>query len=150
MKTNPIKLYKIVREEAPAYNCEEIKIKGSKYASELVKEFLFKDCMQVHEEFWTVLLNNSNEVQGYFKVSQGGITGTVVDVRLVAKAALDTLATSVILCHNHPSGTLKPSEADIRITKKIQEGLALLDVKVLDHVIVTKDDYFSFADNQML
>ena len=103
-----------------------------------------------HEEFWIVYLNNSNKVLQTTQLSKGGITGTVVDIRLAFKNALQLGAVAVILAHNHPSGTLKPSEADIQLTKKIKTAGDSLDIKVLDHLIVTEKAYFSFADEQML
>ena len=84
------------------------------------------------------------------KISQGGISGTVVDTKIIAKYCVDTLCSAVILAHNHPSGNLNPSTQDIKITRKIKEGLELLDVKVLDHVILTSDSYYSFADENIL
>jgi DNA repair protein RadC len=83
-----------------------------------------------------MLLNNSNNTIGYVKISQGGIVGTIVDVRIVAKYAVESLSTGIILVHNHPSGNLKPSQPDIDLTKKIKEGLKILDVTVLDHIII--------------
>lgn len=103
-----------------------------------------------HEEFWIVYLNNSNKVISKSQLSKGGITGTLVDVRLVFKTALEMTATAVILCHNHPSGALKPSEADVQITKKLKFAGESLDIKVLDHLIVTENNYFSFADEGIL
>jgi len=103
-----------------------------------------------HEQFWILFLNNSNKVLQKSQLSKGGITGTLVDVRLVMKQALELGAIGIILAHNHPSGTLKPSLSDRQITKKIQSAAEVLDIKVLDHIIVTQQDYFSFADNQEL
>ncbi|MBT8258568.1 MAG: DNA repair protein RadC [Bacteroidia bacterium] len=103
-----------------------------------------------HEEFWILYLNNSNRVIYKLQLSKGGITGTLVDVRLVLKNALERHATALILAHNHPSGTLKPSEADKQLTRKLQIACSSLDLKVLDHVIVTEKAYFSFADEAML
>ncbi|MCT4630196.1 DNA repair protein RadC [Winogradskyella sp.] len=103
-----------------------------------------------HEEFWILYLNNSNKVLRKNQLSKGGITGTLVDVRLVLKTALEVGATALILCHNHPSGTLKPSEADKAITKKLKLAAQSLDIKVLDHLIVTEKMYFSFADEGIL
>ena len=103
-----------------------------------------------HEEFWIIYLNNSNAVLQKEQLSKGGITGTLVDVRLTLKRALELGATALILVHNHPSGTLKPSVADKQITQKLKTAAASLDIKVLDHVIVTERAYFSFADeNEM-
>lgn len=103
-----------------------------------------------HEEFWIIYLNNSNKILQITQLSKGGITGTLVDVRLAFKNALQLRAVAVILIHNHPSGTLKPSLADKELTKKLKKAGENLDIKVLDHVIVTEKAYFSFADENLL
>ena len=103
-----------------------------------------------HEEFWIIYVNNSNKVIQKNQLSKGGITGTLVDVRLVLKNALEVGATGLILAHNHPSGTLKPSEADKQITQKLKVAAQSLDIKVLDHLIITEKAYFSFADETIL
>lgn len=103
-----------------------------------------------HEEFWAIYLNNSNKLLSKVQLSKGGITGTLVDVRLVFKAALEMGATSVVLCHNHPSGSLTASDADKQITKKLRVAGDNLDIKVLDHLIVTDTGYFSFSDEGIL
>ena len=99
-----------------------------------------------HEEFWIIYLNNSNKVISKAQLSKGGITGTLVDVRIVFKTALEMGATGLILCHNHPSGTLIPSDADKQITKKLKLAGDSLEIKVLDHLIVTETSYYSFVD----
>ena len=99
-----------------------------------------------HEEFWIIYMNNSNKVLTKSQLSKGGITGTLVDVRIVFKTALEIGATALILCHNHPSGTLVPSDADKQITRKLKLAGDSLEIKVLDHLIVTETSYFSFAD----
>lgn len=99
-----------------------------------------------HEEFWVLFLNNSNKVIYKTQISKGGITGTIVDIRIVFKLALEHNASSIILSHNHPSGKLQASEADIQITKKIKEAGKNLDIQVLDHVIITENSYYSFVD----
>lgn len=99
-----------------------------------------------HEEFWVLLLNNANKMEYKWRLSMGGITATLVDVRLIYKKAIEHRATSLILCHNHPSGNLRPSQSDIMLTKKVIKGGVILDIKVLDHVIVTEQGYYSFAD----
>jgi len=103
-----------------------------------------------HEEFWIIYLNNSNKVIQKNQLSKGGITGTLVDVRIVLKTALEFGATGLILAHNHPSGTLKPSEADKQITQKLKIAALSIDIKVLDHLIITEKAYFSFADEILL
>lgn len=103
-----------------------------------------------HEEFWIIYLNNANKIISRSQLSKGGITGTVVDVRLVFKTAIEIGAVAIILTHNHPSGTLQPSEADRQITRKLKSGGEQLDIKILDHVIITETQYFSFADSGIL
>jgi DNA repair protein RadC len=104
----------------------------------------------IHEEFWVLYLNNSNKVLVKKQLSKGGITGTMVDVRLIFKRAVELTSVGIIVCHNHPSGKLRPSEADKNLTKKIKEAGKTLDIKLLDHIIITQKEYFSFADNGIL
>lgn len=103
-----------------------------------------------HEEFWVIHLNNSNKIIAKQQLSKGGISGTLVDVRLVLKQALEVGAVALILSHNHPSGSLKPSQADIAITQKLKTAALSLDIKILDHIIVTEKAYLSFADENMM
>jgi DNA repair protein RadC len=103
-----------------------------------------------HEEFWVLLLNRNNLMIDKMLVSQGGLSGTVIDVRIILKMALDKLACSIILCHNHPSGNLVPSEADKEITRKIKEAGKHMDIPVLDHLIIANDAYFSFTDEGLI
>lgn len=103
-----------------------------------------------HEEFWIVALNRANLIIDTSRISQGGIAGTVTDVRLILKAALDRMATQLILCHNHPSGNLQPSKEDLSFTQKIADAGKLLDIQLLDHIIVAHTGYYSFADNGIL
>lgn len=103
-----------------------------------------------HEEFWILLLNRNNKVLERFMSSKGGITGTVIDVRSIMKRAVEKTATSMILCHNHPSGNLNPSDADQQITRKLKEAGKIMDIQILDHLIVTQKSYYSFADNGIL
>jgi DNA repair protein RadC len=122
-------------------------ITGSKAAWELMRP-LIGDLN--YEEFWIIYLNRQNKVISTYKVSQGGITGTLLDVRLVLKKALEQNATSMILCHNHPSGNLEPSDADKKITRQVKEAAEIMEIPVIDHVIVTQNGYYSFADEGML
>ncbi len=103
-----------------------------------------------HEEFWVVYVNNANKVLQTIQLSKGGITGTLVDVRLAFKNSLEFGAVAIILVHNHPSGTLQPSQADKTLTKKMVRAGESLDIKVLDHLIITEKSYFSFADENLL
>ena len=126
---------------------EKLKITGSKSVFNVMQPILGE--LQ-HEEFWIIYLNNANKIQLKTQMSKGGITGTIVDIRLVFKKAIELSATGIILCHNHPSGALKPSASDLSLTKKIKNGGEVLDIKVLDHLIITEKDYFSFADENMI
>jgi DNA repair protein RadC len=103
-----------------------------------------------HEQFWIILLNRRNAVMKKFQVSSGGVSGTVADPKMIYKTALEYLASSVILVHNHPSGNLKPSQSDIALTQKLKNAGAFLDLPILDHIIFTDNGYFSFADQSML
>ena len=126
---------------------EKKKITSSKSVFELMQPVIGE---LPHEEFWIVYLNNSNKVIQKNQLSKGGITGTLVDVRLALKTALEVGAIGIILVHNHPSGTLKPSNADKQLTQKLNTAAQSLDIKVLDHVIITEKAYFSFADESLL
>jgi DNA repair protein RadC len=125
------------------------KIGDSFSAFETIKQFYFDD-LEIFESFFILLLNRSNTTIGYAKISQGGVAGTSVDPKLIAKYALEGLASSVILAHNHPSGNLLPSEQDKGLTKKLKDGLELLDITVMDHLILSKDAYYSFADENLI
>lgn len=130
---------------------EAPKITSSVSAVALLFDRWDKDRIGLQECFKVLLLNNSNRVKGIFEVSNGGITGTLVDVRILFAVILKSLSTSIILAHNHPSGNLNPSEADKRLTEKIKNAAMLFDIKVLDHLIIIPDgDYYSFADEGML
>lgn len=119
------------------------KITSSKMIFELMQPIIGE---LPHEEFWVLYLNNSNKVLSKSQQGKGGITGTMVDVRLVFKTALELGATALILCHNHPSGTLTPSDADKQITRKLKAAGQNMDIQVLDHVIVAENGYYSFND----
>ena len=123
------------------------KITSSKAVCELMQP-LIGDLQ--HEEFWVLYLNNSNKVLSKQSLSKGGLTATLVDVRLLYKRALELACVGIIVCHNHPSGKLVPSEADKQLTQKIKEAGITLDIKLLDHLIITEKAYFSFADEGIL
>lgn len=122
---------------------ELAKITSSKAVFELMQPIIGE---LPHEEFWVLFLNNSNKVLFKTQLSKGGMTGTMVDVRIVFKIAFEQNATAIILTHNHPSGKLQASDADIQITKKIKTAGQQLDIPVLDHLIITETGYYSFAD----
>jgi len=122
-------------------------IKSSKDAYNIITDVLSD---LPHEEFWVLYLNRKNEVIKKENISKGGISGTIADSKIIFKSAIEQLSSAVILCHNHPSGNLKPSKADLSLTKKIKETGAILDTPVLDHLIIGEKDYFSFADEGIL
>ncbi len=103
-----------------------------------------------HEEFWILILNRSNHVVDKIRISQGGISGTVIDARLILKNAIEKFASGIILCHNHPSGNTEPSEPDKKITQKIQNGANFMEINVLDHIIIADKHFYSFADEGIL
>jgi DNA repair protein RadC len=123
------------------------KITGSKDAADYFQPMLGD---LNHEEFWILMLNRGNKIMDSFRISEGGISGTVIDVRKILKVAIEKQASSIILCHNHPSGTLQASDADMKITRKITDAAKLMDISVLDHVIIGNDKYYSFADEGIL
>jgi len=104
----------------------------------------------VHEEFWVLYLNRSNKIIEKYKLSQGGVSGTVTDIRLILKRAIELLASSFIVCHNHPSGNLKPSENDTNITHKLKAAALQMDINLLDHIIIANNSYFSYTDEGIL
>ena len=103
-----------------------------------------------HEEFWVLLLDRGNKIQDSFRISQGGISGTVIDVRIILKPALEKQSSSIILCHNHPSGNIRPSEQDIQITHRIRDAGQIFEIPVIDHLIVCDSGYYSFMDEGVL
>lgn len=136
-----------------SYNTRKIpkeKIKSSQDAYEILIKSWNKGTLELYEEFKIILLNNANEVLGIYPLSKGGITGTVVDIRLILSVALKCNAVGIILAHNHPSGTLNPSDSDKTITRKIKNASEFMDIKLLDHLIITKNGYFSFSDDGII
>ncbi len=134
------------RRQATAYR-EKAAITSSTDVANYL-QVLLKDYK--HEVFAVLFLNRSNKINHFQIISEGGITGTVADPRIILKKALEEDAVSIILCHNHPSGSLKPSKADEELTYKIKEAAKYFDIKVLDHLIVSDDGYYSFADEGIL
>jgi len=123
------------------------KITSSKIAYEIISDVLSD---LPHEEFWVLYLNRKNEVLKKEHISKGGVSGTVADGKIIFKNAVNHLASAIILCHNHPSGNLTPSNEDIKLTKKLKEIGVLMDTPVIDHIIVGNNNYFSFADENLL
>lgn len=124
----------------------EIVVQSRDVAEYLRAQYKFKK----HEIFAVLFLNRANKIKHAEIVSEGGITGTIADPRIILKKALENDAVNLILCHNHPSGSLKPSRADEELTRKIKEAASYFDIKVLDHIIVSEDGYYSFADEGLL
>lgn len=128
---------------------QKVKITSSKTAHDVIRQY-YSDDIEIYESFFILLLDRANNTIGYAKISQGGIAGTVVDIKIIAKYCVDSLCSGVILAHNHPSGNLMPSDADLTITKKIILALGYLDVTVLDHLILTVDSFYSFKDENRI
>ena len=135
------------RRRAAMHYPEKIPVKSSETVYQLFHPIMGD---LEHEEFWLLMLNRANRVLGRYKVSQGGLSGTVIDTRIILKKALDNLASSIIVCHNHPSGNNQPSEADLKITEKLKKAAEMLEIKLLDHVIIADKSYFSFADEGLI
>lgn len=130
-----------------AYAGTRVSIKDSQSAFDLLYPILGE---LEHEEFWIVILNRAHKVLKKQKISQGGLTGTVIDTRIILKYALDQKATSLIISHNHPSGNTKPSEADLSITRKIGDAARLMDIQLLDHIIIAGKSYLSLSDEGLM
>lgn len=125
-------------------------IKSSKDGYETFLKVWDENKMELQEEFKVLLLNRANRVTGVYEASAGGITGTVADTRLILAAAIKSLSVYIVLAHNHPSGNLKPSRADEELTQKIKEAGKYHDITVLDHIIISSEGYYSFADEGLL
>ena len=127
----------------------KVQIKRSADAAEFIRQF-YSDDIEIYESCFILLLNRQNMTVGYAKISQGGVAGTVVDIKIVCKYVVDSLCSNVIIAHNHPSGSTKPSDADIQLTSKLQQALTLLESKLCDHIILTSDSYLSLADEGLI
>ena len=125
-------------------------VSSSKEVYELLKRNWNDTQIELVEQFKILLLNRANKVLGIYEISTGGISGTVADPKVIFMAALGAAACGVILSHNHPSGNVKPSRADIELTRKIKQGGELLDISVLDHLIISSESYYSFADEGLM
>jgi DNA repair protein RadC len=128
-------------------NC---KIKTSQDAADLFRSIWDVDTLPICETMIVIFLNRCQNTIGWFKVSQGGLSGTIVDNRLILAIGLNCLASAIIMCHNHPSGNVQPSAADIEITKRLNEASKLMDMQILDHIILTEDTFYSMADNGII
>lgn len=126
-----------------------VRITVSSEAADYIRNFYFDD-IEIYESFFLLLLNQNRNTIGYAKISQGGVAGTVVDVKFIAKYIADTCASGIIMAHNHPSGNLIPSASDISITQKVKNIMPLFDCVLIDHIILGEDSYFSFASDGIL
>ncbi len=129
---------------------ERPQVKTSKESADLLKQIWNENKIDFVEQFKVLLLNRANKVLGVVELSSGGVTGTVADPKLIFVAALKANACSIIISHNHPSGNLKPSQQDEQLTQKIKQAGQLLDIKLIDHIIVTSEGYYSFADEGLI
>lgn len=149
-----MKTYKTICPElklkAPLNGVLKACIKSSKDSSEYFRQVFDSSTIDVREEFLVIYLNRANNTVGWFRVGVGGLASVVVDIRIVFKMAFECNATCMIVAHNHPSGNLKPSQHDINITKKLSEAGKLLEITVVDHLILTSDNYYSFADEGLI
>jgi len=149
MKTYKSNIDKLVLKKIKS-DFKKVKIARSSDSYNYIKQF-YSDDIGIFESFFLLLMNKANITTGYVKISQGGIASTVVDKTMIAKYAIDSLASSVILAHNHPSGNTEPSNADKTITREITAALGLFNIPVLDHIILTEDNgYLSFADEGLI
>ncbi|WP_317897954.1 RadC family protein [Aurantibacillus circumpalustris] len=139
--------FELGRRRKESETIERVKITSSHVAYQLLHKHLSD---LPHEEFWVLLLNRANQVLKEERLSKGGVSGTVVDVRLICKMAVENAASGLVIAHNHPSGQIFPSEQDKSITKKLKEALKLFDISLLDHVIIGDQKYFSFSDDGLI
>jgi DNA repair protein RadC len=126
------------------------KIGNSNDAADIFRQVWDKDSLDIYESVIIIFLNRHNNTIGWYKASQGGLSGTIIDNRLILVTALNCLASGIIICHNHPSGNLQPSEADIKVTQKLKDATSLLDIRLLDHIILTEESYLSMADEGVI
>ena len=129
---------------------DKIKLTDCKAVFEFILSNWNIDIIEFQEECKVILLNRANFVLGIYNLSKGGISGTVVDIRIILSVALKCNASGIILVHNHPSGNIKPSEADKQITRKLKDACVLLDVSLLDHLIITRNSFFSFTESGLI
>lgn len=143
MSAQTIKRFEL---KANKTNFPKQKITRSIDGSEFIKQF-YADDIEIYESFFILMLDRAGTTAGYAKISQGGIAGTVVDIRIILKYCIDTLCSSVIIAHNHPSGSLKPSALDLAMTKKVKQALELVEIQLSDSLILTSSGYYSLRDN---
>ena len=143
-----IKSYRLISEPT---DLQKVKIQSASDAAEYIRQF-YHDDIEIYESVFILMLNNANNTVGYAKISQGGVVGTVADIRIIAKYAVDSLSSNVIMAHNHPSGTMKPSNADNQLTVKVKNALKLFDINLIDHIILSPEPniHYSYADEGLI
>lgn len=134
----------------PIKKKDRVKISNSYDVEELARTFYGIGEIEHREHFYCILVNNANEVLGFFHVGTGGLTGTVADPRIIFQAALLANACGIIMVHNHPSGNLKPSDADIRLTRNINDACKIMQIQLVDHIILSEETFFSFRDDGLI
>jgi len=150
VKTNSTPIHEVeIHYKRPHFDMMK-QISCSSDAEQISRKFINGNRIDLKEFFWVILLNNSNKILGISEISTGGATGVIVNTREIIMLMIRSNSTGVILGHNHPSGKLTPSEADKKITESINKLAVLINAKVLDHLIITSEDYYSFADNGLL
>jgi DNA repair protein RadC len=143
------KAYELTLQKKRNTGFDSVKLTNPKEMADYARQFYFDD-LTIYESVFIILMNNNCKVIGYAKISQGGITMAPVDFRLICKYALDSLATRLVIVHNHPSGNLRPSKDDDTFTFKTKSSLDMFDIKLLDSIILSDDDYYSYLDNEKL
>lgn len=128
----------------------KIKVTGSDTAHKTLRKMWNTNLLNIQEQFCVLFLNNSNEVVGFRCLSSGTLTASLIDFKILFGLACKSLSSAIIIAHNHPSGKLQPSQGDINVTKKIKEAGKMLDIKLLDHIILTQNDYYSLNDNHLI
>jgi len=151
MKTTvkPIKIPEI-KVSYSSGNKKKLKVRNSNESFKILLNSWDKNTIELQEEFKILLLNRCNSVLGIYPMSKGGVSGTIIDAKLIFSVALKSNASNIIIAHNHPSGNLTPSEPDKRLTEKLQKASQYLDIILLDHLIISTDGFFSFSDNGLL
>jgi DNA repair protein RadC len=128
---------------------EQVEITSSQIAQSYARQFYHEDLV-LYESFFIIMMNQANRTIEYAKISQGGVSATVADPRIICKLAVDSLCSAIILVHNHPSGNIQESDSDRSLTKKIMLALSYLDIRLLDHIVLTENNYKSFADDGIM
>lgn len=139
-----------IRYKSKTKASDRIKITSPITGADVFREMFNADTIDYQEEFIMLLMNRANQVIGYYKVAQGGMVATVVDVRTIFSVALKAGATNIMIAHNHPTGNVRPSDADKRITEQVRNAGKIMDIHLLDHIIITGEDYYSFANEGLI